>query len=323
MLRVHFTAEDLARTTVAAEPDLLWEVLLSLHQAQGRDGQVVFGSWRRHAFGTRSAELSLLRELAPPTGYSPDFLTPPGAGADLDAALERLLSTPGATVRADVGRLASRTVATPWMRELGAGSAGAMRRLAGAVRSYHEKALRPFWPSIRQHVVADRSRRMQQWTRHGLVGVLSGLHPRIRWRAPVLEVLDFADIDLHLDGRGVLLQPSFFCWHAPTKLYDTSLSPVLVYPTAPSPGALHRSDRGGSLAALLGSTRAAALAAVVSGCTTSELARRCRVSPAAASHQAAVLRDAGLISTRRDGGAVRHEITELGLRLLEHSELRL
>jgi hypothetical protein len=29
-----------------------------------------------------------------------------------------------------------------------------------------------------------------------------------------------------------------------------------------------------------------------------------------------VLRDAGLITTRRDGGAVRHEITALGLSLL-------
>ncbi len=318
VLRVHFTADDLARTTMAAEPDPLWEVLLSLHQTQSRDGQVVLDTWRRVANATPRADLAPLRELAPPTGYSPDFLTPPGAGDDLDTALDRLSGTPRASLDAELSYLASRTSATPWMRDLSTGRVGAMRRLAGAIRCYHDHALRPFWPSIRRHVVADRARRVQQWAEHGIAGLLSGLHRRVRWRPPVLEILDFADTDLHLDGRGVRLQPSFFCWHAPTKLHDRSLPPVLVFPTAPPPGALRRGRPGDPerLGALVGATRAAALEAVVTGCTTSELARRCGVSPATASQQATVLRGAGLISTRREGGAVRHEITGLGLRLL-------
>jgi DNA-binding transcriptional ArsR family regulator len=207
------------------------------------------------------------------------------------------------------------------MRELGTGRAGAVRRLAGAVRSYHDRALRPYWPSIRRHVVADRARRVQQWAEHGIGGMLSGLHRRVRWRPPVLEILDFADVDLHLDGRGLRLQPSFFCWHAPTKLRDSSLPPVLVFPTTPAPGALRRGRPGEPerLTALVGATRAAALEATVAGCTTSELAQRCGVSPSTASQQATVLRGAGLISTRRDGGAVRHEITTLGLALLSEA----
>jgi DNA-binding transcriptional ArsR family regulator len=67
------------------------------------------------------------------------------------------------------------------------------------------------------------------------------------------------------------------------------------------------------LGSLLGSTRAVALEAAVSGCTTTELAKRCNISPAAASHQATVLREAGLITTRRAGASVRHEITQLGI----------
>ena len=59
-----------------------------------------------------------------------------------------------------------------------------------------------------------------------------------------------------------------------------------------------------------------ALEAAVSGCTTTELAKRCNISPAAASHQATVLREAGLITTRRAGASVRHEITQLGIWLL-------
>ena len=54
----------------------------------------------------------------------------------------------------------------------------------------------------------------------------------------------------------------------------------------------------------------------MSGCTTTELAKHCNISPAAASHQASVLREAGLITTRREGSSVRHEVTQLGIWLL-------
>lgn len=47
MLRIHFTAEDIARTTLAAEPDPLWEVLLSLHMLQVEDGPLAYGAWRQ------------------------------------------------------------------------------------------------------------------------------------------------------------------------------------------------------------------------------------------------------------------------------------
>jgi DNA-binding transcriptional ArsR family regulator len=128
------------------------------------------------------------------------------------------------------------------------------------------------------------------------------------------------DRDLYLDGRGVELQPSAFCWKVPTKLRDPELKPILVYPIQHAPGILRRQSLDAvpsdPLSSLLGSTRAAALEAAVQGCTTTELAKRCKISPAAASHQATVLREAGLITTRRAGASVRHEITQLGIWLL-------
>ncbi len=314
MLRVHFTAQDLARTTIAAGPDPLWEVLLSLHQTQTRDGQATLGNWRRRASRTPRGDLALLRELAPPTGYSPDFLTPGGDG--LGASLDALASTPPARLQTELAYLATRTAASPWTRDLGTGRAEAIRQLTGAVQSYYDTALRPYWPSIRRHIANDRARRVDEMSRTGVEGVLSGLHPHIRWRAPVLEILDFANADLYLEGRGLVLQPSFFCWEAPTKLRDPSLPQTLVYSTAPPPGALEASSGPAGLTALLGRTRAVALEAVAGGCSTSELARRCGVSLASASQQATILREAGLITTRRDGAAVRHEITALGLHLL-------
>jgi len=76
-------------------------------------------------------------------------------------------------------------------------------------------------------------------------------------------------------------------------------------------------SRGSALAALVGRNRAAVLQSIADGCTTTELARRVGISLAAASQHASVLRGAGLIATRRQGGAVLHVLTPLGAELLQ------
>lgn len=321
-LRIHFTGEDLARTTVAAEPDPLWEVLLSLHMLQVGDGPTRFGFWRRstRAELDRDAARRLV-PLAPPRGfYMPDFLTPadrmrPDFGDGLDA----LLGTPADRIRTEVVTLANHTAdRSGWIRELAGARADAVERLGGAVRTYHETALTPYWSRIRAEVRADHRRAADRMTSGGIDALMTGLHSRVLWRDSTLHVLDFPDEDLRLDGRGLRLQPSSFCWQVPTKLYDADLPPVLVYPVRPDPDPLRPGGTAvrPSLVALLGRTRATALELVMTGCTTSELAQRCRISLAAASHQTAVLRDAGLIASRREGKHVVHEITQLGTALL-------
>jgi DNA-binding transcriptional ArsR family regulator len=79
----------------------------------------------------------------------------------------------------------------------------------------------------------------------------------------------------------------------------------------------HRRPRGAALAALVGRNRAAVLRATAHGCTTTELADRVGISLASASQHASVLRDAGLITTRRQGSAVLHVLTPLGAELLQ------
>ncbi|MFJ8791547.1 ArsR/SmtB family transcription factor [Streptomyces sp. NPDC102462] len=124
---------------------------------------------------------------------------------------------------------------------------------------------------------------------------------------------------LPFEGRGLLLLPSFFCWGAPITLRDAGPSPVIVYPIAHDLGwsrADARPDRE-ALRALLGRTRADLLAAIADGGgSTTELARRLVVSPAAVSQHATALRDAGLIVTRRRGQGVHHCATPLGNALL-------
>jgi DNA-binding MarR family transcriptional regulator len=73
-----------------------------------------------------------------------------------------------------------------------------------------------------------------------------------------------------------------------------------------------------ALASLIGRTRARVLAAIgaAAGPTTTEIARRLRISPASASEHAYALRAAGLIRTERAGTGVAHRITPLGRALL-------
>jgi DNA-binding transcriptional ArsR family regulator len=322
VLRIHFTPRDLARTTISTRPAPSWELLLSLHMLQHAEGRLVFEDWRR---GVRTKvapdQMRLLLELTPPHGYSPDFLTPAESAPDFESALELTLATPRRQIRSQLDLLSKYRPVSPWTRELANGDSQSLQKLGRAMRTYHDAAIAPYWKSIGTHVSADHAHRGEALARHGVERLLSTLHPRVRWVAPVLQVLDINDRDLYLDGRGLELQPSAFCWKVPTKLQDPDLKPILVYPIQHAPGILRQSGTDDSsasaaLGSLLGSTRAAALEAAVTGCTTTELAKRCHISPAAASHQATVLREAGLITTRRAGASVRHEITQLGIWLL-------
>ncbi|WP_314171435.1 ArsR/SmtB family transcription factor [Streptomyces winkii] len=323
-IRIHFGADDLARTQVASAPDPLWETLLSLHLLQEREGKTVFGRWRERTRSRLPVSVrNLLFPLAPPRGYSPDFLTPAESADGLEAGLEALLSTPRERLRTDMRRLAASRHVPVWARDVGPRG---LERLADAVSSYHELALAPYQSQIRGHVEADRAERAQRVLNGGVQGLLDGLHPNLSWQPPVLELRGTrVNRDMCLHGRGLRLVPSFFCRRNPVTLRDPALQPVLVYPVQHQPGwadahteGRRQTESGQSpCAALLGRTRAAALEVVASGCTTSELARRLNVSPATATHHTAVLRDAGLITSHRAGGNVRHTLGTLGSALLQ------
>ncbi|SFN41860.1 Helix-turn-helix domain-containing protein [Streptomyces sp. cf124] len=321
-LRIHFTYDDLARVVLAEEPDPLWEGLLSLHLLQNRDGALVFGRWRRTSRGHFDPELPRLRHLAPPRGYSADFLTPAGAAGGLEAGLDARLATPRARLRTDLAELSLARPLPGWARPLADGEPQALRGLAGLVRRHHERFVAPYWSQVRARFDDARSVAARALLRSGFSGLAAGLHPSLRWSAPVLHIAGaHLQGDLHLDGRGLRIIPSFFCWPGPIVLKDGALPPVLVHPVTHDPRWLAPPpDAPGThqaLAALLGRARAAVLEEVADGRTTSEVAARVGLSPATVSHHVAVLRESGLLTSRRIGGAVLHTVTVLGADLLE------
>ncbi|MFI9761109.1 transcriptional regulator [Streptomyces sp. NPDC051963] len=323
-LRVHFTTEDIARVRVAAAPDPLWEITNSFQVLITNEAPLLFGEWRRLVRPRVPRVGQLLAALLPPRGYSPDFLTPDLGGCfDLTGAVEAVLGTARADLKRDLTRLAASSrrlrPLQAEIRALAGGDSEALRRLGSSLRAYHRQALAPFWPHIRAQVDADRAVRARAVLEGGTDGLLASFCPALRWHPPVLEADYPVHRELHLAGRGLLLQPSFFCHRRPVTLADPDLAPILVYPIqhslswAREPGTHPRPT---DLGALIGHTRAAILEDVVTGRTTGELAARFGVTAATVTHHTTVLRRAGFLLSVRHGRHTLHTITSAGLTLL-------
>ncbi|MFH8983398.1 ArsR/SmtB family transcription factor [Streptomyces varsoviensis] len=326
MLRIHFTDADYAAVGLCDHPDVMWESLLSLHALQQPDASAGFGRWRTEvARELDPVAVGGLFSLAPPVGYSPDFLTPAGTKG-FEQGLERVLATPARRMARELGRLHPARASAPYVRSLAAAESKALRLLRDALHHYYTTALAPYWSHIRQSVGAESAMRLRVREELGVRELLRGIHPAVRLQEDVLQVpYPGPDRDVHLRGRGLLLIPSFFCRKRPICLHDQKLPPVLVYPfereadwrtPTRADGSLPTRAQLAALTALLGHTRTRVLAEIGSGCTTGELARRLRISAAAASEHTTALRRAGLVSTVRSGRTARHALTVLGADLL-------
>ncbi|MCX5252112.1 winged helix-turn-helix domain-containing protein [Streptomyces sp. NBC_00201] len=295
--------------------------MLSLNLLATRQGRAVFDTWRAQA-RTRlrslpQQQMHLVRALAPPRGSFPDFLNPAEASQGLSEGVQAILGTSRRRLREEMNVL---TVAPAWLRPLADGEPTALETLGQAVHGYFDAALTPYWSAVRAQIEADRAVRARDMLRGGVDALLSALGPSMRWRPPVLETVYPLDRDLRLDGRGLLLVPSVFCWQAPITLTDPRLPPVLVYPVARthhwwSPQRASGQTRT-TLERLLGHGRAAVLRALEDGCTTSEAARRAGVTAATASEHVRILREGELAASVRDRNTVLHVLTPLGLTLL-------
>ncbi|QEV47504.1 ArsR family transcriptional regulator [Streptomyces vinaceus] len=344
MLRIHFTGVDLARVRMAGRPDALWETILSFHRLRDRRDARLFGEWRTETRSRLNSETRLLGALIPSRGYFPDFLTPVEGQYGWDVGLDALRGIRPERMRRELALLGAGTgvgaafgmpsavsggadASVPRrLRDFMEGGTKHLPRLLGELRGYHRAAVEPYWTHIQAQIEAERAARGRALLDGGADELLASLPPMLRWRAPVLECDYPVDRDVRLRGRGLLLQPSFFCRRTAVTLHDPELPPVLVYPAAAqlaSASATGESirpleeQRQRTLGKLVGHTRSVVLRAIGDGATTSELARRAGVSLASASQHACVMREAGLVTTLRRGNAVLHTVTPLGAALLK------
>ncbi|NUR85272.1 MAG: winged helix-turn-helix transcriptional regulator [Nonomuraea sp.] len=325
MLRLHFSVEDLARVRLAPGPDAMWEIALSVHQLAFPTEQVPFFTRWRHrtsrslAHGRLRAEATALATLVPAASYFPDFLTPAGHEPAVEVGIDTVLRSPKARIGDEIAQLASGYRRTPgWMHTLASGQAGALNKLGATLRRYHAAAIAPHTAAMNRTIERDLAYRREVLATQGVEALLDGLNERVSWSDRVLRVRYPVDTDIHLEGRGLLLIPSFFCSHGPIGLADRSLPPVLVYPVRrPELWQLDREPGEGALDALIGPTRASVLRLLESPSTVSGLAGVLEVAPSTVSRHATVMRKAGLVRAARDGERVLLFRTDLGQSLLD------
>ncbi|MER7186477.1 winged helix-turn-helix domain-containing protein [Streptomyces hyaluromycini] len=335
VFRIHFTTEDLARTTVAEAPMPLVELNQAARTLQNRDQSARLTGWRNRSLAQLSATARVALDFIPSVGWSPTFISAPRTGS-AEELIEHVRATPTRHIRTALDAILpqdSRSKVPSLTRSLV--DSDFLGLVCDGLGALYEILLAPYWPEMVDAYTADRSIRMRQVLHGGVEQLLSQANPtRMRWKAPVLEIrtpTDNTEYNLHLAGRGLLLVPSMMRT-SPVIHYDAAPRPAITYPALPDQP-LRRLTVFAStcpakavapVAALLGATRAAVLTAIAEnpGCSTTELAAFAGLAPSSASEHATVLREAGLISTIRHRNSVLHSPNQLGLSLLNRMSSR-
>ncbi len=316
MVRFVFSVEDLSRTRFAISPML--ELVHSLLALRDPSHAALHVPWLRSLSGRlQGLPLERAAALHPPRGYSPDFVLPlpDGPLGHISDDLAALRATPVARIRSDMTLFAGQhkrgaQIAEPYLsnphREV--------RRLADLFEAYWARAIEPVWPRIRAFLDADLAHRARRLTAGGPTALFGDLNPRVAWDAPNLDVeIPIHNAIVNLAGRGLLLVPSAFAASHPFVIDRDPWQPTVIYPARGIATLWQQAPAvPEGLARLLGSSRAAMLADLAAPRSTTELAKRLSLSPATASHHLTALRDAGLVTGKREGRSVLYARTALG-----------
>ncbi|WP_240116377.1 MULTISPECIES: helix-turn-helix domain-containing protein [unclassified Streptomyces] len=321
MIEFRFAVGDLATTSFAYSP--LQEAVFSLRCLHDPARYPHHRPWlRRIRPHLDLLDRDLLTALVSPWLWIPDFLTPrphrarPGFAEELD----RLAATPPDVVDADFRATYRTPQALPPVVDRGLADPGAfLDRITTVLDAYwHTCLAAAWWPRAQTILEADLAHRGRVLAEQGAGALFAGLDDRLTWTSGLLrlstrDTLPAPWTDVGVDGRGMVLLPTFFARGA-QPLLDPTRPPVLMYPAR---GRARLSEEpppvtDEALARLLGRPRARLLVLLAEPASTTELAHRLDVTPGAVSQHLAVLYDAGLLTRTRSGRVVRYARTPLG-----------
>ncbi|MFF2773505.1 DUF5937 family protein [Streptomyces sp. NPDC058052] len=316
-----FGEADALRIRFAVSP--LWETQSAVRVLARPRQQGYHLPWLRRIGGAaRALELAPLQLLMPERGHSPDFLYPPplGPAASFEDELAAVRAVDPALAGPDMARALACTPGAARSaegRRLLADPAGAVERLADLLGAAWEALVAPEWPRLRALLEADVAYHSRRLADGGLERLLGELHPSFAWdpEAAVLEVSYRGEHVRALGGRGLVLMPSVFIWPEVVSGFEEPWQPTVVYP-ARGIGGLWTERRGRTpeaLARLLGPVRADVLCALAEPMGTTALAHLLGRAPSSVSAHLSVLREAGLLTSRRYGHQVLYERTPLGM----------
>ncbi|WP_427892530.1 ArsR/SmtB family transcription factor [Kribbella sp. GL6] len=322
MITIRLTAADAGRIRFALAP--LWETMTSVRALSNNTARSVHGPWLQKVRPTiEGDDLTLLKALIPPAGYVPDFLTPapPRRSTSFESGLAAVAATPVDLVVDELGRLHHDTP-HPLLPDLIAHPAAGLERITSALDSYWRRAIEPDWRRMRALLQEDLAFRLDELASGGLERLFRNLHPSIHYRSDRIEIdRPYCCDGEPMAGQGVLLVPCVFTWPAGLAVTGAPHVPTITYP----PRGLGRlwEDRQDTtdspLADLVGRTRAAIVSHLDLPMSTTHLANQLGVSAPTLSVHLSILRNAGVVASRRDGRTVLYHRTSLGSQLLTAS----
>ena len=328
MITIPLSTEDLTKVRLAPSP--LWETVTSFGVLLHHGRHTVHAPWatraRRALPGTNLSPLlaAMCIERA-----CPDFLSPPPTAsvATFGEELERLRATPPEVVHKEVEtlvRLEKELFGLPPDKERLLGiylndPKGSLKRLVDTLDRYHDLAILPYWPRMRELLEGDTIKRGQALALGGVETLLSSLHPKASYGRGVLELDKPYEVVVEPAGRGITLVPCVFVTPHVEVLVQPGYQPTLAYgprgvanlwASSPAPN-------GTALEAALGAGRASVLKGLLLvPRTTTELAHQLRLSPAAVSAHLSRLKAAELVEPHRSGKRVYYRLSGAGESLL-------
>ncbi|MFI6849201.1 ArsR family transcriptional regulator [Kitasatospora sp. NBC_00085] len=320
MHRFRLGLADLATTWFACSP--IQEAALSLRMWTHPGVYVLQApAFERLRPAFERLDSTLLRSLVAGNRWIPDFLTPRPAtpSADFRTELAVVRALPPEQLRPELEQTFLPQGA-PLPAPLAAGLADPARllaRIADALEEYWEVCLSPtWWPQARAVLEADLVYRARVLSQHGAAALFADLDHRLHWEDGVLSInrrWSAQDHDITVDGRGLVLTPTFFARGAVTMI-SNDRAPQIGYPARGQGGMAGRPApvTPRALEQLLGAPKARLLAVLAEPASTTDLAYRLGVTPGAISQHLAVLYRTGLVTRARHGRSVLYSRSALG-----------
>lgn len=262
--------------------------------------------------------IDLLAAVIGDDGYMPDFLTAmPTWDMTPEAELDALRSTPLDPMRVDFGKMVLRSTGSRQvaLRQMQERPSRARAMIADAWQDVWDAAIAPVWPQLERLLRSDIAVRSRTIAASGISAMAGDLHPDVSWGDGAVRVRLRRHSE-HVDcrGSGLVLVPSVMSSRGCMVLTEPPAQPTLFYPARGVTAGWARSttETEAALGALLGPARAEILLGAGASRTTSQVARDTGLAASTASHHLTVLRDAGLITSERDGSRMLHLRTPLG-----------
>jgi len=320
VIRLELSADDLRKTRLTFSP--LWEAVLSYRLLLGAVRHPLHAPWTHEASrATGGLDLRAFTALLA-TGMAFDFMlpVPEQPGRTMEEELDRMRATAIEEVAAEIeGAYASMERRPPVeLQPFVDHSERAVERLAREIAEYWDAVMVQRWPAVRALLEGEVLMGAHRHIVGGVDNFLGDLHPGVRWDLSALHVRSGEDRTLRPGGRGVVLVATAFAWPDVAAGVSTEGTPLVAF-QARGTAALWDSlppDPEGGLEVLLGRERAAALQSLRIPRSTTELATLLHTAPSSVSYHLAVLRQAGLVDSHREGRRVLYRISPLGSGLL-------